>query len=167
MKKILMATAAAATLGIVAFAVTSSFADPGPRFGFGNGPVQLAHGPGAGSGYGPGSGMGPGMMGYGGGPGTMMGYGPMMGHGMMGYGNGPQQHPCWDSAGGASVDLSADDVTKMLERHLAWRGNDRLKVGKVEQKNDTTYVAEIVTVDNSLVEKLEIDRRTGSTRRVQ
>ena len=71
--------------------------------------------------------------------------------------------------GGSPVDkeLSVEDVTKILEGRLAWRGNDRLKVGKVEEKDEKTIIAEIVTVDDSLVKRLEFDRRTGRHRRIR
>ncbi len=115
-------------------------------------------------------GHGPGMMGPGMGHGpAMMGHGPGMGHGhgMMGRGGKSGCGP--DAMGGSSVDkeLSAEDVTKILEGRLAWRGNDRLKVGKVEEKDEKTIIAEIVTVDDSLVKRLEFDRRTGAHRMVR
>jgi hypothetical protein len=89
-------------------------------------------------------GMGPGMMGQGGG---MMGPGMMMGP-MMGMG---QQ----------SANLTVDDVKGNIERWLAWHGNARLKAGNVSEKDQNTITAEIVTVDNSLVQKFDVDRRTG------
>ena len=133
------------------------------------------HGPGI---MGPGMGHGYGMMGYGRGMGHgygMMGHGHGMsqghgmghGHGMMGRGG---KSGCGPGAmGGSSVDkeLGVEDVTKILEGRLAWRGNDRLKVGKVEEKDEKTIIAEIVTVDDSLVKRLEFDRRTGRHRRIR
>ncbi len=131
------------------------------------------HGPGI---WGPGMGHGYGMMGYGRGMGHgygMMGHGHGMGHGM-GYGHGMTGRGgmagCGPGAtGGSSVDkeLGVEDVTKILEGRLAWRGNDRLKVGKVEEKDKKTIIAEIVTVDDSLVKRLEFDRRTGRHRRIR
>ena len=98
-----------------------------------------------------------------------MGHGYGMGHGrgMMGRGG---KSGCGPGAmGGSSVDkeLSVKDVTKILEGRLAWRGNDRLKVGKVAEKDEKTIIAEIVTVDDSLVKRLEFDRRTGAHRMVR
>ena len=137
------------------------------------------HGPGI---MGPGMGHGYGMMGYGRGMGHgygMMGHGHGMsqGHGMghgMGHGHGMTGRggmaSCGPGAtGGSSVDkeLGVEDVTKILEGRLAWRGNDRLKVGKVEEKDEKTIIAEIVTVDDSLVKRLEFDRRTGRHRRIR
>jgi hypothetical protein len=40
-------------------------------------------------------------------------------------------------------------------------------VGKVEEKDGDTFVAEIVTKDGSLVQRLEVDRHRGSMRPVQ
>ena len=88
--------------------------------------------------------------------GTMMGkQGAMMGQqGHMGSMMGG-----WS---GEPLDLSADDVRKIIEGRMAWHGNDRLKVGKVKTVDDNTIVAEIVTVDDSLVMKMEFDRKTGA-----
>ena len=137
---------------------------------------------------GPGMMMGPGTMGHG----PMMGHGSMMDpgmmdHGMMGQGmmrmmqqmhremmglgmtGGGYGH---GSAYGKSAiqpdqDLSADDVRARIERSLKWHGNERLKVGEVKELDDDTIVAEIVTLDDSLVDRLEVDRHTGSMHRTE
>jgi hypothetical protein len=57
--------------------------------------------------------------------------------------------------------LSADDVRAYLARALTNQGFDRLKVGAVEEVDDNTITAEIVTADNSLAHRLKIDRHTG------
>jgi len=119
-------------------------------------PVHMSEGQGYGMGYGmmgPGYGMGPGMMGqyqgYGMGPGMM---GPYQGYGMSpGYG-GQQM---------MGRDLTADDVRHMLEHRLQWNGNERLKVGEVQEVDGDTIMADIVTVDGSLVDRFRIDRHTG------
>jgi hypothetical protein len=59
------------------------------------------------------------------------------------------------------VQLSTDDVRGFFERYLASLGNARLKVGHVEELDQDTITAEIVTVDDSLVERFTVDRRTG------
>jgi hypothetical protein len=141
----------------------------GMGYGYGMGPGMM--GPGMGYGPGPGMGygmmqprrdgdgdddtgaMGPGMMG----PGMGQGMGPGMGQGMMGRGYGMHR--------GQARDVSADDMRAMLERHLAWQDNPNLKVGTVEEKDDGTIVGEIVTKDDSLVDRLEFDPRTGRMRR--
>lgn len=62
-------------------------------------------------------------------------------------------------------DLSVDDARNILEAHLVWKDNKRLKVGKVEADGDRTYIAEILTVDNSLVEEITVDKNTGAMSR--
>ena len=108
-----------------------------------------------------GQGVGPGMMGQGMGPG-MMGQG--MEPGMMGQGMGSGMGG-WSRLEGRRVvptmQLSTDDVRRFLERHLTALGNERLKVGNVEAMDDDTITADIVTVDDSLVESFEVDRHTG------
>jgi hypothetical protein len=103
--------------------------------------------------------MGPGMMGPGMMPGMMspgaMGPGMMspgsMGPGMTGQGMFPA----------LPQDLSAADVRHMLEHQVAWMGNPNLAVGKVEERDGDVIVAEIVTKDGSLVQRLDVDRHTG------
>jgi hypothetical protein len=117
--------------------------------------------------YGPwgmmGGGYGPGMMGGGYGPGVMGGYGMMggpwmMGPGMMGgYG---MMGPWWGERGG-DLKLTTDDVKTRFERWLAWHGNPRLKVGAVKEKDANTIEVDIVTQENSLVQRFIVDRRTG------
>jgi len=123
----------------------------GPRAGQWNCPAFTQ-----GGGYGPAGGYGPGyhMRGWGGGygPGMMQGYGP-------GYG------PRAGVQGNQTLNLSTDDVKTRMERWLAWRGNPRLKLGEVKEKDADTITADIVTKDNSVVERFIIDRHTGFTRR--
>ena len=143
---------------LAAAALTSTPATAHERGGHGTGMIS----PGMGHGYG------------------MMGHGMSQGHGMMGQGHGKGhgygmmgrggRSGCGPGAmGGSPVDkeLSVEDVTKILEGRLAWRGNDRLKVGKVEEKDENTIIAEIVTVDDSLVKRVEFDRKTGRHRRIR
>jgi len=126
----------AATLGLGALVATAT----------------LAHGPGSGGGQGYMHGQGNGYMGQG------MGMGMGHGHGMK-HGN-YQGDDCLTNQ---TLDkpLTIDDARANLEKHLQARGNDRLKVGKVTNKDDKTIVAEIVTVDDSLVRTIEIDKATG------
>jgi hypothetical protein len=107
----------------------------------------------------------------------MMGHGyHMMGHARQGHRSGgmglgipgPSRHGDYFlAAAAAEKNLSARDVTKIFEALLAWHGNDRLKVGKVKEKDENTIIAEIVTVDDSLVERLAVDRKTGRRSRVK
>jgi len=101
-----------------------------------------------------GQGMGPGMMGPGMmGPGMMgQGMGPgMMGQGMMGPGG----------MAALPKDLSIDEVRHMLEHQLTAQGNPNLKLGKVEEKDADTIVAEIVTTNGSIVQRFQVNRHTG------
>ena len=154
---------------------TSSDSDRGSQqYGRQMGPMQGQNmgrgygqnmGPGYGQYMGPGYGMGQGMRpgygqyrgpGYGMGPGYGQNMGPGYGQGMgPGYGMGQgMMQPLPD-------DLTAAEVKHMMEHRLAWQGNPNVKVGKVEEKNADTIVAEIVTQDGSLVQKFEVDRHTG------
>ncbi len=97
--------------------------------------------------------MGPSMMT---GPGMWGGFGPGM---MRGYGPG-WTRPRWNATD-AALNLSTDDVKRYLDRWLAWQGNPRLKVGDVKEKDTDTIVADIVTKDNSLVQRFVVNRRNG------
>lgn len=97
-------------------------------------------------------GMGPGMMMA---PGMMMGPDAMMGPGSRGMG-GERGWPL-------RSDLTTDDVRHMMEHQLEWMGNPNLKLGKVEESGEDEIIAEIVTQDGSLVQRLEIDKHTGWT----
>ncbi len=173
MKRILTATAIATALGTAAIVAAPSFAGPGPG-AFDGSPPQLADGSSARGGW---YGHGPGMM-MGGGMGYGQGYGMMMGGGMgygqgsgtmMGYGPGGGGDSDWChgnvAASGGDLDLSAADVKKNLERYLAWAGNKRLQVGEIKKDGDD-FIADIVTKENSLVERLKIDGDSGFTRRI-
>ncbi len=140
MKRSLIALAAATAIGTAAFAFAAS-----------------AHSDSVGrGGWGPGAMMGSGMMGHGAG---MMGYGAGMGPAMMG--GDYDDMPCANLAATNGEPLTLDGARQVAERRLEWYGNDRLKLGKVEAKDDDSFVAEIVTVDGSLVDTLRIDRKTG------
>ena len=64
------------------------------------------------------------------------------------------------------LDLTVEQARTLAESRLILAGNDRLKVGSVEAIDEDTIVVEIVTVDDSLVVRREIDRDTGRQRRV-
>jgi len=97
-------------------------------------------------------GAGDGMMGQGGGPGMMMRQGAMdLDAGVV----TPIQH------------LSTDDVRHYFEHRLKAMGNDRLKLGEVMQTDDDTITVDIVTVEDSLVDRLEVDRHSGQIHRAQ
>src|SRR6266851_2182315 len=59
------------------------------------------------------------------------------------------------------MNLSVDDVRGYLASQLQRLNNKRLKVGDINS-GDGTITADIVTVDNSLVQRLKVDRHTGA-----
>ena len=59
------------------------------------------------------------------------------------------------------MNLSIDDVRGYLASQLEGLNNKRLKVGDIKA-GDGTITADIVTVDNSLVQRLKVDRHTGA-----
>ena len=144
--------------------------------GMGAGMMQSGMGPGTmQGGMGPGmmqGGMCPGMMQGGMGPGTMqggMGPGMMqggMGRGMMqsGMGAGMMQGgmgAIFGSRVTPMMTLSVDDVRGYLTVQLDRLNNKRLKVGDIKA-DDGTITADIVTLDNSLVQRLKVDLHTGA-----
>ena len=169
-RKTLAVTAAAAVvaLGVAAVAVPTFAHGPGGGyFQGGQGGYGMMGGPQGGM-MGGGH-MGPGMMGpggYGGGHGRGMGPG---GYGGQGWGGGMFGRGAGDCPGQAAFggELSVDTVTAMIERRLGHWGNDRIKVGQVVEQEDGSIVAEIVTQDGSLVEKLAFDPKTGRPQRVK
>jgi hypothetical protein len=150
MKRSVIATAAAVAVS-GAVAVTAFTADAhGPRWG------------GQGAAYG-----GPCAMDQGGGYGRgMMGNSPRGGYGHYGQhkGYGPQMG--WGNQTLAK-ELTVDDVKAFFEQRMAWRGNPNVKLGGVTEKDANTIVAEIVTKEGSLVQRVEIDRKTGRHTPVQ
>jgi hypothetical protein len=99
--------------------------------------------------------MGPGMMG-----GGMMGPG-MMGGGMMGRGMGPgygpQNGPQYEQP---QKPMEEKDARGVLENYLNNMGNPNLKLGKIKDVGNA-FEAEIVTKDDSLVDKILVDKNTG------
>ena len=128
------------------------------------GPIQLAHMEQGAASQWTGQPCPMGMMGAGMGGQGMLAPG-MMGPGMMGpgFGMGP-------GLGGQFVarqDLTADDVRHFLQHRLEMQGNARLTVGEVTEADDDKIVAEITTVDGSLVQRFEVDRHTGQMQQVE
>ncbi|MGA9262430.1 MAG: hypothetical protein WBV95_10690 [Desulfobacterales bacterium] len=146
-----------------------------PGGGYGMGPGMMGGrgygygmGPGMMGGQGYGYGMGPGMMGgqgygYGMGPGMMggRGYGYGMGPGMMGpgYGYGPNpQYPYAQQQPQKPIDK--DQAKSMVENYLKSTGNPNLKLGDIKDEGQN-FQADVVTKDNSLADKILIDKNTG------
>lgn len=155
-RKTIILTSAAAIIGLgTAFALSS------PSF---------ARGP-MGQGYGPGQ-MGGQMGGYGmqSGPCQYNGQAMMgkrgQGRAMRGRGQGQAFGPGF---AGQPLEkaLTVADVKKSFEDRMKWRGNDRVKVGNVVKKDDLTIVVDIVTVDDSLIRKIEVNSKTGQRRPVR
>ena len=59
------------------------------------------------------------------------------------------------------MNLSPEDMRGYLGLQLQRLNNKRLKIGDLKS-DDGTITADIVTVDNSLVQRLKIDRHTGA-----
>lgn len=153
---------AAAAWGYGTSATAQPFGGPGMMDGgYGSGMMQgdgtQGYGPnGDCPGYGRAGGHGPGWMHDG------QGYGPGYGRGGMrgpGYGQGYGRG--WSGQQG-DLKLTTDDVKARVERWLARRGNPRLKVGDIKEKDADTIIADVVTKDNSLVQRLVVNRHTGS-----
>lgn len=121
--------------------------------------MVFAHGSGYGRGYGGGQG-------YGMGPGMMHGYGG--GYGMMGPGRSAEgYYPCstWDNQE-LGEEITKEKAETFLENRLSAWGNPNLKLGRIIDK-DTYFEGEIVTrKGNSLVQKFQIEKKTGQVRSV-
>jgi len=105
-------------------------------------------------------GMGSGMMGQHTGRGVMMGSG-LMGSGMMQGGARSGMGGLFGSRVTPIMNLSVEDVRGYLALRLERLDNKRLKLGDLKS-DDGTITADIVTVDNSLVQRLKVDQHTGA-----
>ncbi len=102
--------------------------------------------------------MGGGMMGRGMMGGYGMGPGMMGGQGMMGPGYGQQyQQPQYQQP---QRPLEEKDAKVILENYLTNMRNPNLKLGKIKDAGNA-FEAEIVTKENSLVDKIIVDKMTG------
>ena len=63
--------------------------------------------------------------------------------------------------------LDEADIRRMMEAWLKQERNPRLKLGPITAKDNDTYQADIVTRDDSLVQRFDIDRRTGAMQAVE
>jgi hypothetical protein len=99
-----------------------------------------------------------GMMGQG--KGGMMGSG-MMGPGMMQGGMAPGMGTVFGTRVTPMMNLSVEDVRGYLAVQLERLNNKRLKIGDIKA-DDGNITADIVTLDNSLVARLKVDRHTGA-----
>jgi len=63
--------------------------------------------------------------------------------------------------------LDATDIRRMMEAWLTQERNPRLKLGPITAKDENIFQADIVTKDNSLVQRFDVDRRTGAIQAVE
>lgn len=129
------------------------------------------------------------MMGEGGMPGMMGGMrgGPMAegmpGRGMMGMDGmpmGPMMHGLHGQMGGHAIgpgalygmhhgapsEMTPARVETYLAHLLERHGNPRLEIGEITEAEDGSIIAEIVTVDGSLVQRLAFNRYPGLFRQI-
>lgn len=87
----------------------------------------------------------------------------MMGSGMMGHEmrGGTGMGALFGSRVVPTMNLSVDDVRGYLTAQLDHLGNKRLKIGDVKADGGS-ITAEIVTADNSIVQRMKVDRNTGN-----
>jgi hypothetical protein len=106
--------------------------------------------------------MGPGMMGMDGMP-----MGPMM-HGRHGQMGGHALGPgvLYGMHHGAPCEMTPARVEAFLSHLLERHGNPRLTIGEITDAEDGSIIAEIVTVDGSLVQRLAFNRYPGLFRQI-
>jgi hypothetical protein len=63
--------------------------------------------------------------------------------------------------------VSVEDVRHHLDRLLQSQGNARVKLGEIKEADKDTIVADIVTTEGSLVDRFNVNRRSGVIQRVQ
>jgi hypothetical protein len=76
----------------------------------------------------------------------------MMGQGAMAY--NPQGQP-----------VTMEQAKQMLENYVSYKKDPNLKVGEVSDKGDV-FEATVVTKDGALVEKIQVNKKTGWFRNV-
>jgi hypothetical protein len=60
--------------------------------------------------------------------------------------------------------LTAEQAKTLVAARLIMHGNVRLKAGQVTTNDEENYLVDIVTIDNSLVSQVEVDRNKGLPR---
>ena len=115
---------------------------------------------------------GPGMMGPGMTSGRMMG---MVGMPMDPMMQGPQGHMRGHALGpgtlygmphGATTEMTPARVEAFLSHMLERHNNPRIEIGGITEAEDGSIIAEIVTVDGSLVQRLSFNRYPGLFRQI-
>lgn len=109
--------------------------------------------------------MGRGMMGGGMMSGRMMGSGMMgdRGSGMMNPGSGEQYGP--QQYQRRQIPLREEDARTILEDYLKSTRNPNLKLGRIDDRG-YAFEAEILTRNDSLVDKILVEKNTGAMRSV-
>jgi len=163
--KIALVVVGATVVGAGAFAAGKAVAQGGPGGGPGGmpfgGPGMMAQG------FGPG---GPGMMregeGRGRGPGMMReGFGHGEGHGWRG--GHMQGGPGRFGMTRFDKNLTPDEVRRIVDGFLLWRGERQLKAGTVEAGEGNWINFAVVTADNGgFVARFAMDKNTGRVRRL-
>jgi len=94
----------------------------------------------------------------------MMGPGYGRGPGMMhrDWGRGPQYGPQYQQP---QKPLEEKEVKEMLGNYLKSTRNPNLKLGNIEDKG-SYFEAEILTKDDSLADKIAVDKTTGWMRSI-
>lgn len=67
---------------------------------------------------------------------------------------------------GAPEEMTEDRVRALVGKQLTSLGNPRLKLGEISTASDGSIIAQILTVDGSLVQKLAFNRYPGLVRQV-
>ena len=62
---------------------------------------------------------------------------------------------------GHDLNLTADQAKRLTDAAVILLGNPRLKAGAAKEKDANTITVDIVTVDNALVLRRDVDRHTG------
>jgi hypothetical protein len=86
---------------------------------------------------------------------------PMMGGMMQGRTAGAGMNSLFGSRVVPKMNLSVDDVRGYLAAQIDRLGNKRLKIGNLNADSGI-ITADVVTVDNSLVQRMKVDRSTGN-----
>ncbi|ATX65030.1 hypothetical protein [Roseinatronobacter bogoriensis] len=92
--------------------------------------------------------------------------GPMMRSGPQGHGHGLGPHVLYGMAHGAPSEMTPARVETFLSHLLERHGNPRLELGEITEGDDGSIIAEIVTVDGSLVQRLAFNRFPGLFRQI-
>ena len=69
-------------------------------------------------------------------------------------------------SGSGNEVISADEVRAHFERLVDWQSNPRVMLGAVKEEGEHVVI-DIVTRDNSLVDRFIVNRRTGAYRRAE